>query len=136
MSCRRRSRSPLHKHQAGQALRRAHDDLERRVSERTIELHNANLGLKQEIYERRSREDRKLALLRVREEVWHMRNRGDIQHVLDAIRGGLTSLAVPFRACRMYVVETRLGTETVRLYTRSTESRGPTCLSTIRLRGM
>ena|GEM_PF-7077456 len=108
----------LHKHQAEQALRRAHDDLERRVSERTIELHNANLALKQEIEERRRREDRQFALQRVREEVWHMRNRGDIQHVLDAIREGLTLLTVPFRACCMYVVETRLGTETVRLYTR------------------
>jgi PAS domain S-box-containing protein len=108
----------LHKHQAEQALRRAHDDLERRVSERTIELRHANLALQQEIDERRRREERQLALQRVREEVWHMRNRTDIQHVLDAIREGLTSLAVPFRSCRMYVVETRLGTENVRLYTR------------------
>ena len=108
----------LHKHQSDLALRRAHDDLERRVAERTVELLSADLALKQEIGERQRREARHLAMQRVREEVWHMRNRGDIQHVLDAIREGLASLAVPFRYCRMYVVETRLGVETVRLYSR------------------
>ena len=108
----------LHKHQAELALRQAHDDLERRVAERTLELRNANLALQQEVDERRRREARQSALQSVREEVWHMRSRGDIQHVLDAVCAGLTALAVPFRHCRMYVVEARSGTETVRQYTR------------------
>jgi CheY-like chemotaxis protein len=35
----------LHKHQSDLALRRAHDDLERRVAERTVELLSADLAL-------------------------------------------------------------------------------------------
>jgi len=45
----------LYRHQAQQALHRAHEDLEQRVAERTMELHQANISIQREVVERRRR---------------------------------------------------------------------------------
>ena len=47
----------LYKHGADEALRKAHDDLERRVEERTAELRTANEQLQKEMVERKRAED-------------------------------------------------------------------------------
>ena len=111
----------LYKHQAEVDLRRAHDELEQRVAERTEELEMANRFLQQEIAERRRREDRQLALARVRDEVWRMQSRTDIHRVLAAIWDGLQALSVPFQECAILIIDAAAKPETVRVYDRGPE---------------
>ena len=106
----------LYKHQAEEALRRAHDNLERRVEERTRELRAANTSLQAEIEERRRREARQIALTRVRQEVWRMQGARDIRSVMEAIWAGLRRLGVPFHHCTMNVIDADATPPSVRVY--------------------
>jgi PAS domain S-box-containing protein len=106
----------VYKHQAQQALRLAHDQLEQRVAERTAELRSANEALRHEIAERERREERRLALARVREQVWRMQARADIRNVAEAVWASLETLGVPFHECGINVVEQ--GGAIVRAYDR------------------
>ena len=118
----------LYKHQAEAELRRAHDELELRVAERTDELQRSNRFLQQEIAERRRREARQLALARVRDEVWRMQGRADIHRVLAAIWDGLQALQVPFGDCAILIVDAAATPRTVRVYDRGPDGEwaGPT----------
>ena len=109
----------LYKHQAQQALRQAHDELELRVAERTAELRRANEALQQEIEARGRREARRLALARIREEVWRMQSGADIQRLLRSIWEGLEALGVPFAHCGIHVVDAKADPPTVRDYDHS-----------------
>ena len=109
----------LYKHQSEEALRQAHEQLERRVEERTAELSATNESLQREIEERGHREARHLALQRVREEVWHMQTATDIQKVLSAIWEGLDALKVPFDHCGINVVEIDASRVVVRVHDRA-----------------
>lgn len=95
----------IYKHQAQQALRLAHDQLERRVAERTAELRQANESLRREIEERGRREARRLALARVREQIWRMQVRSDLRHVAAAVWEALEALGLPVLECGINVVE-------------------------------
>ncbi len=95
----------IYKHRAQEALRLAHDQLERRVAERTAELRSANQALQSEIEERGRREARRVALARVREQVWRMQARADIRNVAEAVWESLEALEVPFKHCGINVVE-------------------------------
>ena len=95
----------IYKHQAQEALRLAHDQLERRVAERTAELRSANEALQREIDERGRRGARRLALARVREQVWRMTAQADIRNVAEAVWESLETLEIPFLECRINVVE-------------------------------
>ena len=106
----------LYKHRAEEALRRAHDDLERRVDERTRELRSANDSLQAEIAARRRQEARQMALARVRQEVWRMQSARDIRSVLAAIWDSLRELGVPFHRCTMHVVDADSRPPSVRVY--------------------
>ena len=98
----------IYKHQAQEALRLAHDQLERRVAERTAELRSANEALQREIDERGRRGARRLALARVREQVWRMTAQADIRNVAEAVWESLETLEIPFLECRINVVESGL----------------------------
>ena len=67
-----------HQKEAAEALQKAHDELERRVEERTAELVKANKQLRQEIGERKQAEEA------LQEE------RNKLQAIVDAIEYGLT----------------------------------------------
>jgi PAS domain S-box-containing protein len=101
----------IYKHRAQEALRLAHDQLERRVAERTAELRSANESLQREIEERGRRDARRLAMARVREQIWRMQARADLRKVAQAVWEGLEALDVPFLQCGINVVEQ--GTERV-----------------------
>ena len=111
----------LYRHQAQQALHRAHKDLEQRVAERTAELHEANLSLQREVVERRRRAARQQALQQVREQIWRMQSRADIQKVLEAIWSGFTALEVPCQHCGMTVVDSSHEPPQMRIYARGVE---------------
>ena len=108
----------LYKHETEEALRRAHDELELRVAERTAELQEANESLQREIEERRRRERRQIALQRVREEVWRMQGGADITKILAAIWESLEGLGVPFQHCGINVVEPSADPTSVRIFDR------------------
>jgi signal transduction histidine kinase len=65
----------LYKHEAEKALRKAHDNLEKKVEERTLELLNINEQLHQEINKRKQAE---VALKISREELWKEYNQKKI----------------------------------------------------------
>jgi PAS domain S-box-containing protein len=94
----------IYKHRAQEALRLAHDQLELRVAERTAELRHANEALQLEIDDRGRREARRLAVARVREQVWRMQARVDIRNVAEAVWQSLQALEIPFNKCGINVV--------------------------------
>ena len=106
----------IYKHRAQEALRLAHDQLERRVAERTVELSSANESLRREIEERGRRDARRLAMARVREQIWRMQARADLRKVAEAVWESLEVLEIPFLQCGINVVEH--GPEIVRSYDR------------------
>ena len=95
----------IYKHRAQEALRLAHDQLELRVAERTAELRSTNEALQREIEERGRREARRLALARVREQVWRMQAQADIRNVAEAVWESLEALEIPFLQCGINIVE-------------------------------
>jgi len=95
----------ISKHRAQEALRLAHDQLERRVEERTAELSSANESLQREVAERGRRDARRLALARVREQIWRMEARADLGMVAEAVWESLKALDVPFLQCGINIVE-------------------------------
>ncbi len=113
----------LYKHKAERALREAHDELERRVQERTAELQEANEALQDEIADRARRELRRSTLARVREQVWRMQASGDIENVVTSIWEGLDRLGVPFQNCVILVVDANSGRPPVTVYDH--QSSGP-----------
>jgi PAS domain S-box-containing protein len=112
----------LYKHETEEVLRRAHDELERRVAERTAELQEANESLQREIEERRRREHRQIALQRVREEVWRMQSGADITKILAAMWESLEGLGIPFQQCGINVVDHSADPPSVRTF--DTRQRG------------
>ncbi len=95
----------IYKHRAQEALRLAHDQLELRVAERTAELRHANESLQREIDERGRRDARRLALARVREQIWRMQARADLRKVAESVWEGLEGLGISFEQCGINVVE-------------------------------
>lgn len=95
----------IYKHRAQEASRLAHDQLELRVAERTAELRSTNEALQREIEERGRREARRLALARVREQVWRMQAQADIRNVAKAVWESLEALEIPFLQCGINIVE-------------------------------
>jgi len=94
--------------QAEQTLRKAHEELEIRVNERTAELAQANEELSIEITQRRRIEEelRKTAALdRVRVSVYEMRESTDIQSVLISLHGALKDAGVEFDDCSVQIVD-------------------------------
>ena len=66
-----------------------------------------NEGIARDITERLHEEKRKQIVQQVREEVWKMRARKDIEKVLSAIGTGLEELGIPYDQCGISVVNLR-----------------------------
>ncbi|MFH1571064.1 MAG: PAS domain S-box protein [Gemmatimonadota bacterium] len=62
-------------------------------------------GVARDITERKYQETKRIVLQDVREAVWSMVGVADITHVLEAIRRGLETMALPFQHCAVNVVE-------------------------------
>ena len=91
-----------------EALRRAQDELEMRVAERTAELSKVNEELQIEITERGRAERelrRRTALDQVRVSVYEMREVRDMQGLLVSLYGALKDLGVEFGDCSVQIVD-------------------------------
>jgi len=63
--------------------------LRRRVEE--LEAGGSSRRLREDVTERAWQEERRQILLRIREEIWGMAGRGDMEHLLIVVREGLES---------------------------------------------
>ena len=93
---------------AEEELRKAHDELELRVRERTVELAEANRELQVEIGERKRVEEqlrRRAALDRVRSAGLMMEVPEDIQNVLAELYRQLKEIGLAFEDCSVQIVD-------------------------------
>jgi len=89
-------------------LRKAHDELELRVRDRTVELAEANQELQVEIVERKRVEEklrRRAALDRVRSAGLLMEAPNDIQNVLAELHRQLRDIGLEFEDCSVQIVD-------------------------------
>jgi len=74
------------------------------------------VAVKEDITERKWEEGRRLARQQLLDEVWKMRDPGDIGMFLDGLKSGLEVLEVPFQACGINVIDSSGEVSSVRAY--------------------
>ena len=105
-------RYAVERKRAEEELRKAHDELERRVRERTAELAEANQELQVEIGERKRAEEqlrRRAALDRVRSAGLMMEAPEEIQSVLGELYRQLKEIGLAFEDCSVQIVDEGTG---------------------------
>ena len=85
------------------------------MAERTAELAETNVQLREEVAERRKRQQRQQALYPVRDAVWDIVSSQDVERLLAAVWGCLVELGIPFERCGVNVVDTRTDPPTVQV---------------------